>query len=416
MFLMLMSSRHIAYRQALDFAERQVEHLITRYPDFFPMYTVGGRWHHEGETWTHWTDGFLGGMMWQFVLRHRAEAQRSQGAAATEAQQRVQAWQPRAEHYSRLLAPRQFDRSVHDLGFIFLSTYLPWYELSGEETLRQVLIQAGRTLALRFRERGQYLHSFIGPQSLFIDIMMNVPLIFYAALQSGDGQLARIATAHCCTTRDTLVRADGSTAHEGIFDLETGRFLRQDTHQGLAPDSAWARGLAWSLYGYSKCYALTGQTEFLEVAERNAAYWIAHLPEDGIPYWDFHADPQQPPPWGAQKESSAAAIAASGLWDLAQLTANPSAQTRYRQTALRMLDVLAAPPYLACDTPGWEGILRHGVYHTRKNLGVDESVMWGDYFFVEALTKVVAESVQRLDPAAVAQNRQRYEALQVKAS
>jgi len=411
-----MNARQTAYRQALDFAERQVENLITRYPDFFPMYTVRGRWQHEGETWTHWTDGFLGGMMWQFVLRHRTEAQAADGqgavgGASDRARQRADEWQARAEHYSRLLAPRQFDRNVHDLGFIFLSTYLPWYELSGDQSLRQVLVQAGQTLALRFRPQGQYLHSFIGPQSLFIDIMMNVPLIFYAALESNDPHLARIATAHCRTTRDTLVRPDGSTAHEGIFDLQTGQFLRQDTHQGLAPDSAWARGLAWSLYGYSKCYALTGQAEFLEVAEKNAAYWIAHLPEDGVPYWDFHADPHQPPPWGAQKESSAAAIAASGLMDLARQTADPEAQARYEQTALKMLDALVTPQYLAIDTPGWEGILKHGVYHTRKNLGVDESVMWGEYFFVEALTKVVADQFQRLKPSVLAANRQRYEAL-----
>lgn len=411
-----MDARLASYSNALNFAERQVEGLITRDPDFFPMYTVSGRWRHGGETWTHWTDGFLGGMMWQFVLRRRYDARQAAAAAATGSTAtadaaRAEVWQQRAEHYSRLLEPRQHDRSVHDLGFLFLSTYLPWYELTGRPPLREVLIQAGRTLALRFREQGQYLHSFIGPQSLFIDIMMNVPLIFYAALESQDRELARIATAHCRTTRQTLVRPDGSTAHEGIFDLETGAFLRQDTHQGLAPESVWARGLAWSLYGYSKCYALTGQQDFLEVAERNAAYWIDHLPEDGVPYWDFQADPSQPPPWGGQKESSAAAIAASGLLDLARQTTDPLRRQRYETTALRMLDVLVTPEYLAVDTPGWEGILKHGVYHTRKNLGVDESVMWGEYFFVEALTKVVADQFQRLDPQVLAHNRQRYEAL-----
>ena len=143
-----------------------------------------------------------------------------------------------------------------------------------------MLIQAGRTLAMRFMEKGQYLRSFVAPESLFIDIMMNVPIIFYAARETGDQELLRIATAHCRTTRDTIVRPDGSTAHEGIFDLETGKFLRQTTHQGLRDDSAWARGLAWSLYGYSKVYALTGSDEFLDVAERNAKYWLDHLPAD----------------------------------------------------------------------------------------------------------------------------------------
>jgi unsaturated chondroitin disaccharide hydrolase len=347
------------------------------------MYTVGGKWHHTGEAWTHWTDGFLGGMMWQFHLRQVGRG--SPDPAPT-------AWRTKAEHYSKLLEHRQHDRNVHDLGFIFLSTYLPWYELTGDTHLHDVLIQAGRTLAMRFIRPGDYLRSFVAPESLFIDIMMNVPIIFYAANETSDSELARVATLHCRTTRDTIVRADGSTAHEGIFDLATGKFLKQTTHQGLRGDSAWARGLAWSLYGYSKCFALTGNPEFLAVAERNARYWIDHLPADKVCYWDFDADLSQPPPWGRQKESSAAAIAASGLLDLAKQTTDPARANLYELTALATLDALVDPEYIAIDTPGWEGILKHGVYHTAKNLGVDESVMWGEYFFVEALTKVVTRA------------------------
>jgi unsaturated chondroitin disaccharide hydrolase len=368
------SDRLPRYTAALEFAERQVAALVQKHPDFFPIYTVGGKWRHAGELWTDWTGGFLAGMMWQF---HR----RTQDAD----------WRSRAEHYSRLLEHRQHDRKVHDLGFIFLNTYLPWYELTGDERRRGVLVQAGRTLAMRFREKGQYLCSFVAPESLFIDIMMNVPIIFYAANETKDKELARVATAHCRTTRDTIVRPDGSTAHEGIFDTASGEFLRQSTHQGLRADSAWARGLAWSLYGYSKVFGLTGSREFLDVSERNASYWLKHLPDDGVPYWDFQADLSQPPPWGRQKESSAGAIAASGLLDLARQCGSPDRAVAYRETALKTLDRLVSPEYLADQTPGWEGILKHGVYHTAKNLGVDESVMWGEFFFVEALTKVVME-------------------------
>jgi unsaturated chondroitin disaccharide hydrolase len=360
------------YTRALEFAERQVAGLIKQRPDFFPIYTVAGKWFHAGELWTDWTGGFLAGMMWQF---HRRTGD--------------SVWRQHAEHYSKLLEHRQHDRNVHDLGFIFLNTYLPWFEATGDKSLHDVLIQAGRTLAMRFKERGQYLCSFIGPESLFIDIMMNVPVIFYAARETGDQELLRIATAHCRTTRDKIVRPDGSTAHEGVFDTNTGEFLRQSTHQGLSGESCWARGLAWSLYGYSKCYALTGNDEFLAVSERNADYWLAHLPTDKVSYWDFDANLSQPPPWGAQKESSATAIAASGLLDLAKQTQSRDRAIRYRDTALAMLDALTKPEYLAIDTPGWEGILKHGVYHTKKQLGVDESVMWGEFFFVEALTKAV---------------------------
>ena len=368
-----MSDEPIAqYVAALEFAQRQVAATIEHHPDHFPIYTRGGKWHHQGELWTDWTGGFFAGMMWQFFRRTGDPW-----------------WRQQAEHYSRLLEHRQLDRNVHDLGFIFLNTYLPWYELTSDRALRGVLIQAGRTLAQRFMEKGQYLCSFLGSESLFIDIMMNVPLVAYAAKQTGDDELRRVALAHCRTTRDRLVRPDGSTAHEGIFDPLTGEFVRQSTRQGLRADSCWARGLAWSLYGFSKVYALTGLEEFLEVSERNALYWMEHLPEDQIPYWDFHADLSQPLPWGPQKESSAAAIAASGLLDLARQAKSDERAIAYHNQALVMLDVLSTPEYLAHQTPGWEGILKHGVYHTKKNLGVDESVMWGDFFYVEALTKVV---------------------------
>src|SRR3954462_3346627 len=224
-----------AYNGALDFAERQVKSLIETHPDYFPMYTVGGKWRHAGEKWTQWTDGFLGGMMWQFVLRrnpHPGPLPKGEGGDY---------WRQKAEHYSKLLEHRQHDRDVHDLGFIFLSTYLPWYELKGDKQLKDVLIQAGRTLAMRFKEKGQYLRSFVSDDSLFIDIMMNVGIIFYASRETGDRLLRDVALRHSLTTRRVLVRGDGSTAHEGIFDLESGEFLRQTTQQGYRGDSCWSR-------------------------------------------------------------------------------------------------------------------------------------------------------------------------------
>lgn len=363
------------YERALQFAEKQVSRLVETHPDFFPIYTVNGKWAHEGEKWTDWTGGFLAGMMWEFFRRTGNPV-----------------WRSLAERYSRLLEHRQFDRDVHDLGFIFLNTYRPWFEVTGDASKQDVLVQAGRTLAMRFQPKGRYLRSFIGPESLFIDIMMNVPLIFYAAKVTGDEELLEIADAHCRTTRNTIVREDGSTAHEGIFDTSTGAFLRQATHQGLHANSSWARGLAWSLYGYSQCYGLMENREHLQVAERNARYWLAHLPADQVPYWDFSADLSLPPPWGSQKESSAAAIASSGMIDLAKQTRDAELAHRYFAQAIATLDALCEPMYLANEDAAWEGILKHGVYHSTKNLGVDESVMWGEFFFVEALTKCIMAS------------------------
>jgi unsaturated chondroitin disaccharide hydrolase len=257
-----------------------------------------------------------------------------------------------------------------------------------------VVIRAGQVLAMRFKDQGNYLSSFMGPESLFIDIMMNVPVIFYAAMQSTDREMLRKAVLHCLTTRRTLVRGDGSTSHEGIFDAASGEFLRQTTQQGFRGDSTWSRGLAWSLYGFGTCYQMTRDSRFLQTAEANAEFFLEHLPPTNVPPWDYDA-----PIEGAlsrrQVDSSAAAIAASGLFSLAQLTTDRVRSGAYMSAAMRIVATLIQPPFLAADDPQWEGILKKGVYHIHKGLGVDESVMWGEFFFVEALTRaltVLAES------------------------
>lgn len=252
------------------------------------------------------------------------------------------------------------------------------------------MIEAGQTLAKRFKENGQYLRSFVADESLFIDIMMNVGIIFYAAQQTEDVGLLRIANQHCLTTRRYLVRGDGSTSHEGLFNTETGEFLRQSTHQGWRDDSSWARGLAWALYGFGTSYKFTGDVRFLQTAEACTNFYIEQTPDHGVPPNDWmQSSPAEP------YESSAAAIAASGLFQLAELTGDPARGRLYLQYALQIVDTLTEPEFLAINTPGWEGILKHGTYHERKGLGVNESVMWGEYFFLEAVGKAIAVSANR---------------------
>ena len=129
-------------------------------------------------------------------------------------------------------------------------------------------------MGMRFKEKGQYMRSFVSEDSLFIDIMMNVGIVFYAAQQSGDADLLRKAHAHCMTTRRTITRGDASTSHEGLFDLETGEFLRQEHPQGWRGDSAWARGQAWALYGFGTAYSLTGERKYLQTAQMCADFYI----------------------------------------------------------------------------------------------------------------------------------------------
>ena len=365
-----MSDLRDRLERAFDFAAKQTRALVERAPNFLPIYTSGGRWAHGGELWTDWCAGFLVGILWKVAERTKDPWFRQ-----------------KAEDYSKLLEHKKHDRAVHDLGFIFLNSYLPWYENAGDPKLLDVLVEAGRTLALRFQPRGRYLCSFLGSESLFIDIMMNVAIVFLAAHESKDDRLAEIAAAHCRTTERYLVRADGSTAHEGIFDVETGGFLHESTRQGLRADSTWSRGLAWSLHGFGTVYTYTRDPFHLAVAARNADCFLKRLGEceRPVPPWDFDA------PLGPERldDSSAGAIAASGLWKLADLIDDNERAKRYRSGALSILDALCTDRYVAWNDLNYEGILKHGVYHLHKKLGVDESVMWGEYFFVEAISRVL---------------------------
>src|SRR5206468_5115011 len=151
------------------FAQSQVRRLIETHPDFYPMYTSNGHWKHEGPVWTNWCDGFLPGMMWIFHKRNGAGNSKDTN------------WMEQAIRYTTPLEHRKHDRDVHDLGFIFFSTYYRWFQFTRDPKLKDVLIEAGRTQAMRFRENGQYLRSFVGENSIFIDIMMNVGIICYAA-------------------------------------------------------------------------------------------------------------------------------------------------------------------------------------------------------------------------------------------
>jgi unsaturated chondroitin disaccharide hydrolase len=363
--------------QVFEFAARQLKHLVTNYPDTFPSFTTNGKWTRQREGWTNWCEGFLGGQLWQVYLYTGDPWFRQQ-----------------AEHYSRLVEPRQYDTTVHDLGFVFMPTWKLWYELTGDKKINQVVVQAGRTLAKRFQEKGSYICSFEGEHSLYIDIMSNIELVFYAAQQTGDDNLWQIARKHCMTNRRFLVRGDGSTAHEGIFDPQSGCFLRQQTRQGWRDDSSWARGQTWAINGFSTAYGFTQDKVFLETAERLAEFYIMHTPEYGVPPndWD-EAAPQ------LSCESSAAAIAACGMSKLAQQTPNAQRSEFYFRYALRIIDTLTTPDFLAFDRAGWEGILLHGIYHLPQNTGVDESMIWGDYFLLECLNSILQEEIALPKPA-----------------
>jgi unsaturated chondroitin disaccharide hydrolase len=353
-------------KSAVDVFDNKVRRLVTNHPDYFPLYSEQGKWKHGKESWTNWCEGFLGGQMW-LLAKHKDST----------------FWRERAEHYSTLLKGREFDREVHDLGFTFWPTWRPWYLQTNDKALNDVVIQAGKTMGLRFNKKAGFLRSFLAENSTFIDIMMNVGIIYYAAEETNDAELRKIVDTHVSQTRRFLVRGDGSTSHEGIFDLETGEFLKQTTQQGWRDDSSWARGLTWALYGFGTCYSYTQNPDYLDAAERTADFYIRRTGNRFVAPNDW----EEPSPI-MEYESSAAAIAAAGLLQLSQLTESENKAKEYAEYAFGILDKLTREFTSKIDD-SWDGVLLHGSYHEQKKLGVNESVMWGEYFFFEALDRIL---------------------------
>jgi unsaturated chondroitin disaccharide hydrolase len=178
------------------------------------------------------------------------------------------------------------------------------------------------------------------------------------------------------------VRPDGSTYHVVNYDPTNGRVLGRHTAQGYADSSTWARGQAWAVYGFTMVYRYTRDPRFLQTAEKVAAYFVDHLPVDRVPYWDFRAPgiPNEP------RDASAAAIAASALLELSSSAADPVRSAHWRSSAEAILRSLASDSYLSTVTPS-NGILLHSVTSKPANVEVDVSLIYADYYLLEALLR-----------------------------
>lgn len=376
--------------RAFDFGITQLERMLVKWPSNrpAPIYTENGIWTRPEYMWTDWCPGFYAGMMW--LAFERTGEQR---------------WREAAEEYTHVLEPRKFDRDVHDLGFIFMSTADRWHSLlpEGDATkrwLKDLLITAGTVQSFRWKGTGEdhYIYSFHGPQSLFVDIMMNIRLLFRAHELGASEELFRKAVTHARTTEKYLVQKrgprlmdnEGAVIHEAIFNPVKGEFRNLSTQQGYSPFTCWARGLAWAMYGFTDTYLFTRDSFFLDTAEKCATYYLNNTPENGVPFWDYGAPRIPDEPF----DSSAAAITACALWKLKNIKETRLKAKTYRDAALTILSTLTGEDFLGAQDSAYEGILRHGVYNRPMNWGVDESVMWGDYFFIEALHMVLAEGRQ----------------------
>jgi unsaturated chondroitin disaccharide hydrolase len=279
------------------------------------------------------------------------------------------------------------DLDTHDLGFLYTLSCVTAWRRTGSAEARDAALAAADALMLRFLEPAGIIQAWgdlADPAQrgrTIIDSLMNMPLLRWATAETGDARYATAADRHTAALRDHILRADDTTFHTFYWDAVTGSPLRGATEQGYSDGSCWARGQAWGIFGFALAARETGDGTFLDAALRCADYFLAHLPADHVVYWDLILTDGS----GAARDSSSAAIAACGLDELARLLPG-DAGDRYRAAAASMVDSLAAGYAPAGGEPG-DPLLLHGVYDMPKSVGVDEGNLWGDYYYLEALTR-----------------------------
>lgn len=287
----------------------------------------------------------------------------------------------------KVLEKEKNNKTTHDLGFMMYCSFGLANQIKPKPAYRDVLITSAKSLASRFNSTVGCIESWDSKAPDFlviIDNMMNLELLFWATKATGDSSYYKIAVTHANTTMKNHFRPDYSSYHVVDYNSQTGVVQKRRTDQGYADESAWARGQAWGLYGYTLMYRETKNRKYLDQANHIARFILDHpnLPKDKIPYWDFNA-PNIP---NALRDASAGAVIASALLELSKYNSKPAKQ-EYFATAEQIIRKLSSPAYKAA--PGTNGgfILMHGVGHMPKKSEVDVPLTYGDYYYIEALKR-----------------------------
>jgi uncharacterized protein YyaL (SSP411 family) len=317
-----------------------------------------------------WTSGFFPGSLWLIYENN--------GGAI---------WRDAAENFTKRLEAIQHFTAHHDVGFMLGCSYGEGLRITGKPAYRAVLVEGARSLSTRFNPKVGLIRSWDAKEwayPVIVDNMMNLELLWFAYKETGETSFRDIAIAHADKTLKNHFRPDGSSFHLVDYDPASGDVIKKQTVQGAADSSAWARGQAWALYGFSTMARLTGDARYREQARKIATFILNHpnLPSDGVPYWDFNA-PHIP---DSPRDASAAAIMACGFLELSdEVPAEEAA--RYRALAEKQLRSLASPAYRAALNENGHFLLMHCVGHKPAGSEVDVPLNYADYYFLKALSR-----------------------------
>jgi unsaturated chondroitin disaccharide hydrolase len=353
----------------LDFAAKQYTSMLenlTGNPNKFPRSVTDSGTINLVES-NDWTSGFFPGSLWYLYEYTKDDI-----------------WKRKAELYTDWLSKEQYNTQTHDVGFMLNCSYGNGFRLINTKDYGKVLVQAAKSLSKRFRSVVGCIQSWGSNERwqfpVIIDNMMNLELLFNATKISGDSGFYRIAVTHANTTIKNHFRPEYSSFHVVNYDTLTGKVLAKNTAQGYSDQSAWARGQAWGLYGYTMTYRETQNKMYLKQAKHIADFILnnKNLPDDLVPYWDFDAPniPDEP------RDVSAAAIICSALYELSSYLNDDG--KKYKDAADKILISLSSPKYRADLNSNNDFILMHSVGSKPADSEVNVPLIYADYYFIEA--------------------------------
>lgn len=361
---------------ALSEALKKIDMMIPQFTDFFPAHNSENNVYAQVKNDSGWNTGFWTGMLW-----HAYEL------TGDEKYKNV-ALHHIPSFHKRIVEKLGVDH--HDMGFLYTPSCVAAYKLTGNEMAKEAAIKAADQLISRYHAKGEFIQAWgrvDDPNSyrLIVDCLLNIPLLYWATEATGDPKYRDIAIKHFNTTIDVCCRDDASTYHTYYFDVETGKPKRGSTAQGANDDSAWARGQTWGIYGPLLTYIYEKNDKALNTFKATTNYYLNHLPADYIAYWDLMFTDGDDEP----RDSSSNAICLCGMLEgIKYMDESDPLRKIYVNAINRIMNSLI-DNYLTKDIPQANGLLLHATYGKPQKAGVDEMNIWGDYFYMEALHRML---------------------------
>ena len=362
-------------KSAISDALKKVDYMMETLGDSFATHNSYNNIYAKDENTDGWNQGFFTGILWlSYELTGDSKYKKLALSHLPSYKKRI---------------VKKLGVNHHDMGFLFIPSCIAAYKLEGNTEARGIALLAADNLMSRYHEKGGFIQAWgeLGASEsyrLIVDCLLNIPLLYWAADETGNEKYKTAAYTHFRSTIENAIRPDASTFHTFYFDNETGAPLKGVTAQGASNDSCWARGQAWAIYGLMMTMKYINDPDAVNTCKKLTNYFLNYLPKDYIPFWDLSFTDGDIEP----RDSSSAAIAVCGILELIKyLPDNDKDKQLYKNAVNLIMDSLHKN-YSTKNEKESNGLLLHATYGKPQNSGVDECNIWGDYFYTEALTRL----------------------------